>query len=619
DKRFWYNWGDLIRRFDNRFTSLTVDTGDENLAITEPTYGTIVAHEFAGATGSRIEPLANGLYRRIPRMSHINVGGLNVEWGHDAWTVAGDIGYAHQKTERTLERLRTRLDRSLERFADGVSGSYDIHTYDYPVALLYDSFGEEVDPNDTSHQYVEQLRRTLTWEEAEDISFRLDFGRELGGGFLDEVLFGLAWNDMQFTRDQVQKQHADPGVFDIDTLGSVRATGILPGVNAPGFKHSFAVYDINDPQFEEWLENVDGYYAQQSGQFDVTEENTALYLQANFSGGQRLPYRGNFGVRYVDTRQGNLGWVGEGEGDDFVPADPDNPLVETSRSYDYFLPSFNLAFDLAADKVLRFAANKALTRPDPIDMSSRIEIDDLEDAEERTGEGGNPDLEPYTTISVDASLEWYPGSGGFYAIGLFYKDLESYIASGSSTEPVPVTNDEGVIEYLEYEIARPVNTDGGRILGAELQWHLPFDSFTEGFWSYFGINGSYTYVDAEMDAVVPDRGTRISLRGTSEKSGNLVVYFERARFGARLAANYRSDYLFQEAEDSDRFDEWTRGRTIVDLNFDYLVTDNIKLRFSALNLTGENRARFWYTPGAYFSDERDNGQEYVLEIRYASN
>ena len=58
-------------------------------------------------------------------MSHINVGGLYVEWGHDAWTVAGDIGYARQKTERTLERLRTRLDRSLERFADGVSGSYD--------------------------------------------------------------------------------------------------------------------------------------------------------------------------------------------------------------------------------------------------------------------------------------------------------------------------------------------------------------------------------------------------------------------------------------------------------------------------------------------------------------
>jgi len=255
--------------------------------------------------------------------------------------------------------------------------------------------------------------------------------------------------------------------------------------------------------------------------------------------------------------------------------------------------------------VLRFAANKALTRPDPIDMSSRLNLD-FEDFE---GSGGNPHLKPYTTLNYDMSLEWYPEIGGSYGVGLFHKDLESFISSGSNNQ---------IIDGDEYDIRRPVNTEGGKINGIELQFHTPLD-FLPGFMQYFGINGSYTYVDAEMDAVVPDRGTPISLRGTSEKSGNLVLYFEKEKFGARVAANYRSDYLFQEGSDTDRFDEFTHGRTIIDMNFDYIIMKNMKVRLSANNLTDERRTRFWNTPGRYYSDERDNGRTIVLEFRYTSD
>jgi TonB-dependent receptor len=320
----------------------------------------------------------------------------------------------------------------------------------------------------------------------------------------------------------------------------------------------------------------------------------------------------------VATDQTNVGWVGEGEGDDFVPADPDNPQVTTARRYDYFLPSFNLVLDVADDWLMRFAANKAVTRPDPIDMSARLDINDLDDEGDRTASGGNPDLVPYTTKSFDVGLEWYPESGGSYGVGFFHKDLDSFISSGSSTELIGVDDGAGGIEFVEYDVRRPVNTDGGTITGVELQFHTPLD-FLPGFMQYFGINGSYTFVDANMDAVVPDRGTPISLRGTSERSGNLVVYFERQNFGARIAANYRSDYLFQEASDTDRFDEFTHGRTIIDMNLDYILMERMKIRLSANNLTDERRTRFWNTPGQYYSDERDNGRTIVLEFRYASN
>ena len=41
---------------------------------------------------------------------------------------------------------------------------------------------------------------------------------------------------------------------------------------------------------------------------------------------------------------------------------------ETYREYTDPLPSFNIAFDLSEDWVLRLAANKSMTRPDPLEM-----------------------------------------------------------------------------------------------------------------------------------------------------------------------------------------------------------------------------------------------------------
>jgi len=635
DKRFWYNYGDVLRRFNGDVTSMTIDTGDENLDITEPTQGTLVAYEFDGADDARrMQPLANGLYRRVPRTSDVNVGGINFKWhNNDDWTIAADFGYADQTTNRTLERLRTRLNTDWgegtgDPRLDSVSGTYDI-TSGYPIAVLNDANGEYIDPLDTSHQYVELLERRVFLEEGSNESFRLDFTHELEDrsngdlySFFDNLQFGFSFNSQVFTRDVVGAENPDNSIFDMSTISSVVVDGILSDVNVPGFIHSFAVGDIADPVFQPFLTepvvvsyrdedgdvvNPEGLYRiEQSESFDITEDVTALYLQGNFSGEGPVPYRGNIGVRYVDTEQTNFGWVGEGEGLGFVPTDPLNPQIKTGREYDDWLPSFNLAFDLTDAWVLRFAANKALTRPDPIDMSSRLDLD----SEDFEGNGGNPDLVPYTTVSLDMSVEWYPEAGGFYGLGIFTKDLESYIASGSETE---------TIQGDEYDISRPVNTDGGTIDGVEFQFHTPFDSFTDTFWRYFGINGSFTYVDAQMDAVVPDRGTPISLRGTSERSGNFVVYFEREKFGARVAANYRSDYLFQEASDSDRFDEFTHGRTIYDMNLDYIIMKNMKIRLSANNLTDVRRTRFWDTPGRYYSDERDNGRTIVLEFRYASD
>ena len=613
DKRYWTNPSNVSRQQESDLTFVWIDTDDAAPDQSNPTLGTNYNFGWEGVT--RRDNIVAPLYRLLPRESEVHVGGINAKWSNDTWTVAGDIGYASQDNVRVLERLRTRLDLDLPRFEDGYSGSFDISS-GYPIVTVFDSFGVAVDPLDPSHQYLELLERSITHEQASDTSARLDFNVALGSrsdsdliSLVDSIDFGVAWNEMQFQRDLYYKR-ADLDNFTLP--GSVIVNDILPDVKVPGFVHDFAIFDINDPQFDVFLDDPLGYELEQSNTFDVTEETTAAYVQFNFMGEGRLPYRGNVGLRYVTTDQTNIGWVGVGEGDDFVPADPDNPMVTTARSYSEWLPSFNVALDLTDEWLLRFAANKAFTRPDPIDMASRLDLSDLDEEGDLTGSGGNPDLEPYITYNYDVSLEWYPEFGGSYGLGLFYKDLTGYIANGRSPEVVNVDGED-----LIYDIRRPINTDGGTITGVEFQFHTPLDFF-DNWLKYFGISGSYTYVDAEMDAVVPDRGVPITLRGTSEKSGNLILYFEKSKFGARLAAEYRSAFLHQEASDNTRFDEFTNGRTYLDLNLDYIIGKRTKIRFTANNLTDEHRTRYWGTPGRYFSDERDNGRTYVLELRISN-
>ena len=320
DKRFWYNFGDLTRRFESDLVSIDVDFGDEALDQEEPTLGTVLANESSGIDSSRVNLFTNTLYRQIPRKSTVDIGGLNVDWTNDDWTVNWDLGFASQKTTRNLERLRGRLDRSLSRFEDGpnpgVSATYDIRS-GYPIAHVFDSFGEEVDPMDTSHQLFNLLETRITNEEGTDVSSRLDFVKVLESrdngdviSFFNEFEFGVAWNEMQFTRETRGVQYSGPD-FDLTTVGSAFGSDILTDVNVPGFVHDFAIFDINDPQFRAWLDAPETRQLEQDSTFDVTESNTAFYVQGNFSDDNNLPYSGNVGLRYVTTDQENVGWVGE--------------------------------------------------------------------------------------------------------------------------------------------------------------------------------------------------------------------------------------------------------------------------------------------------------------------
>jgi iron complex outermembrane receptor protein len=665
--RRWVQSPSSTARRDERYiNSMTIDFGDQDFNRTHPTLGTMLAYDFTGARG---DERVNTENRLIPRTQDIHVGGINVDWSGDLWNVNGDIGYASQDTVRNDYQVGTQLnsdDRNRynrdPRF-ERLNGWFDATgPGGYPEASFtgVDEDGNETpfDPTDPGMYFFRRAWYTLTDETTEDTSARLDFTRELFSSdngdlvsIFDAVMFGVAWNERTGSRDKRRFRNTnDPDLLDIrenDLItgyDTVLIENYLPDI--PQAVHDFVFLDNHDPVFDPlWALSPEELLPIYSSNYNITEEVTSFYFQLPFSGGDKIPWRGNFGVRYVMTDQSGQGWVGgttlSEDGKELLD---EYESVTTESSYNDALPSFNIAWDLSDTWVLRLAANKAMTRADPIDMRSYLDISTIEDVDDGddigSGTGGNPDLDAYYTTSFDASFEWYPEVGGAYALGFFYKKIDGWIANGREdqliTAPVGVDgtgngefNEDDITDGIPgnggdyydvreevYSIRSKVNTDGGTIQGFEAAFHTPFDTFSDGFWQYFGINGSLTYVDAEMNAVVPENGLPISLRGTSEWSGNLVGYFERKKFSARLAANYRSDYLYQEASDENRHDEWTEGGTFVDLNLSYRFNKHWLLRFTANNLTGKTRQRYWETAGINrFSDDRDNGQYYTLELR----
>jgi len=601
--RSWLRVEDAVDRYaDDVITNMVIDTTYGN----EDSMGVIMAFDFEG--------FDQGGSRQVLDVAHLtqvidetyDVGGINLRWFNDnGWSIYTDIGHASQDKTVNQQRVTVGENKKGDRYNDGFNGSFDIRS-GYPIVSLYDTMGNPHDHTSADELIFTQDRVSYYIEDNTETNFRFDVAKELGNNLLK---FGYSYRDKNLTRQELRTNGRASEVIYIDTIGTLMVDDFFNGVKEPGFYHSYVT-----PDFYAWAEaDPSGTFSKDPREgalrlnrnYDVGEVISALYLQYDFvSNNDTLPYRGNIGVRYVDTEQTSVGVLGTQDGNDVIIYDPD---VRIKNTYEDWLPSLNIAFDLSEEWIMRFAASRALSRPDP--RSLRIGVDlDFDDLD---GSAGNWDLEPYGTDNYDLIFEWYPEMGGAYAFGVFYKKLDGWISDGEEDYVFALPPELGGEEET-FEISRPVNTDGGTILGLEFSFHLPFDVWTDGWASGFGLNGSYTYIDAEMDGVYPGTDDTIDLLGTSEKSGNLVAYYEKGRFGSRLAVNWREDFLYQEGAEG--FLEYTDGTTIVDLNVDWRFNRNWRLRFSANNLTDEQTRRYFLQPDL-MSDIRDNGRTYVLELR----
>ena len=231
-------------------------------------------------------------------------------------------------------------------------------------------------------------------------------------------------------------------------------------------------------------------------------------------------------------------------------------------TYNKFLPSLNLRWEVTPKLQFRFAASRAISRPDFGALRNFVGVG--VSGSNSAGNFGfsaqsqNPYLKPIDATQLDLTAEWYFAKVGSLTGALFYKDLSNIILNNSgylrtltnngSTQPIQVNG--------------PVNAPGhANIKGAEVAFQRTFD-FLPGALKGFGTQLTFTYISpGRLPISPPTPGTNpqndgnrppqdvvglydnLPLTGLSKYNANASLFYDLHGFYARIAYSWRSKFL----------------------------------------------------------------------------
>jgi TonB-dependent receptor len=283
----------------------------------------------------------------------------------------------------------------------------------------------------------------------------------------------------------------------------------------------------------------------------LNEDTTSGYLMAD--GRQQIfgkELRFNAGVRYAKTTQSVAGIV-----NDFLVGGGTRTAPTTASEGDKWLPSANLAYLLTDKWVLRGAAARTVTRPNPQDLAPTFGLSLDADVFTR----GNPGLEPFYANNFDLGIEWYPSTRTVLTLNLWAKEIFDYPATIDTITPFP---DTGLIfaRLSARQQAGVTNLGGGdpnaaqlivrqklnsemvvELFGQEFQWIQPLDFLVTGL----GFNANVTHISQSLSGTVPPSVNPKSLiAGLAPWTYNATVFYERpGGFSARLSYTHRDENL----------------------------------------------------------------------------
>lgn len=253
--------------------------------------------------------------------------------------------------------------------------------------------------------------------------------------------------------------------------------------------------------------------------------------------------------------------------------------IMNERSYTDWLPSVNIRYEPSRGIVLRGAAYKSLVRPKISSVAPRFIVEENDDGE-RSGEFGNPDLQPYSAWNFDAAVEYYFAPDALVSIGGFHKTIKDFIVSGEFDDVTfaGITVDEGTI---------PLNGETAKVKGLEFAYQQAFTFLPAPFDGLLG-NFNYTYTDAEGQLADGEftNGRFIPLPASSKHTFNAVLGYEKGPVSLRAAGAYRSGYLDEIGGDPEE-DRYVDKHFQLDLTAKYRINPNFQVVAEWVNLFDE--------------------------------
>ena len=357
----------------------------------------------------------------------------------------------------------------------------------------------------------------------------------------------------------------------------------------------------------------------------VSEQDRGAYLMGEFNTDVgSIPLSGNFGVRYVRTSQSATG---------VATTSVNNVSVFTratvEREYSDVLPSFNLVAEVSPDFLIRFGAAKVMSRPPLGNLSPGVTVSVSGSA--KTVTAGNPLLDPVRAKTADLNFEWYFDEGSMLGLGLFWKDIESFIQNTRESKPFSASGlpdsllaNTGASPTDEFVFTVPLNTPGGKLSGFEVNYTQQL-TFLPGFLSNFGTQLNYTYVDSKIQYLLASGAAaqEEDLLGLSKTSWNATLFYEGDRFSGRVSATNRADYLIQVPGTETGFNSAANGvhgqagSTILDASVRYKINEHFELSLEGSNLTNEAQESYVANPTLQLPLEYSRtGRQYLLGVRY---
>jgi iron complex outermembrane receptor protein len=412
----------------------------------------------------------------------------------------------------------------------------------------------------------------------EETYVQVDFDYDLDLGALTKFETGIRFTQHEFEKSFYNAVYGDgensfntTDLYGTDTMKIGAAEYTVPMANL-------------DAMIDGTLGLVDHFTYNRPGYGLIEEDNFSLYGMFTFGG---EGFRGNFGVRYVSTDVTSTGHVIDNSpGDDIAPNTGWSEEKQSVKdSYHDVLPSVNIAFDLAEDLIMRFSASQAMTRPnyDQLFLAALSGYpDDRRGNEEITF--GNPGLQPMKSSQADLSLEYYYGDGNLFSATYFIKDISNFIVGTTEyDQQIGVPNNDLETPADNWTVNRFENAGGGTIDGIEFQLNHAWDNG-------FGVNVNYTFTEGVAPAEVYTDNIG-AFTEASEHTANLVGYWENDDYSARVAYNYRSEYMVRE------YGKYYGNRMhddfgTLDLTFGWNFSENIAFRLEVVNLTEEDDVQY---------------------------
>ena len=341
-----------------------------------------------------------------------------------------------------------------------------------------------------------------------------------------------------------------------------------------------------------------------------------------------------------------------------------------NNSYDHLLPSFDFDLTVIENVITRFSYSKTIARPSYGQLDAQTGISGgpgtpsvLDSQSYGNASKGNPMLVPLESDNLDLSVEWYFEDTSYVSAGYFEKRVENFVGS----EPVisdffglrDASNgpraEQALVDLAELGITNPDETQLFSMVAAnqlgvaydsmtplefedavditansddplmQFRYNSPVNNKEAKVYGYefavqhflgdtgFGFQANYTIVKGDIGFDLSSDETQFALQGLSD-TANLVLMYEKDAFSARIAYNWRDEFL-ENANRSAGEPEFVEAYEQIDISASYQVNESLSFSFAGINITGEDARKHGRNKNQLtFAEESD--ARYELGARY---